>query len=202
MPWRAPIRMSWRLTLATKCWTVWWPMRMTICRFPSHAHKPIVRVICVAEMGPVSAKSYAACRPSPQGERPQLAPRLWMTRQCLGLWRLCTAHSHRFHPGCRRTGHAQLHCLSECAGGTVAGGENHSHSRQPQHPRHTGCQTLGTGPCTRQISFPACLHVLAVDAALNGCCFASVTGLTEAIVSAAAYWNAHRQPYTWRKLYL
>jgi transposase len=168
-------------------------------------------VICVDEMGPVSAKSYAARRPSPQGERPRLAPdyggrgSVWV----YGGFEPATGQVFTQVAARRDTA-----CFVAFLDALVA--------HWPQGEIILVLDNLSThrsldvqlwALAHERVSFlfqPVYAPWLNLiepwwktlrSLALKGRVFATAAAVTEAIQRATAYWNAHRTPFRWRKAY-
>ena len=168
-------------------------------------------MICVDEMGPVSAKSYAARRPSPKDERPRLAPdygrrgSLWV----YGGFEPATGEAFTQVAAKRDTA-----CFVTFLDALVA--------RWPQ-----GRIVLILDNLSTHRSMDVRLWALAHERveflfqpvyapwlnliepwwktlrslALKGRVFATLQAVTDAIQLATDYWNAYRHPYCWRRCY-
>jgi transposase len=168
-------------------------------------------VICIDEMGPVSAKSYAAHRPSPQGERPKLAPdygrrgALWVYggfEPATGL--AFTQVAARRDPACFV---AFLDGLVAHwpTGRIVLILDNLSTHRSMDVLLWALAQTRVE--FLFQPVYAPWLNLIEPwwktlrSRALKGRVFATLDAVTDAIHAATDYWNTHRHPYSWRPCY-
>ena len=168
-------------------------------------------MICVDEMGPVSAKSYPARRPSPKGERPHLTPdygrrgNVWVfggfePRTGIAFTQVADKRdTHNFV--------AFLDALvAQWPEGEIILILDNLSTHRTLDVRlwalaHERVRFLFQPVYTPWVNLIEPWWKTLRSLALKGRCFDSATALTEAIVDGTTYWNAHRHPYKWRKSY-
>jgi hypothetical protein len=162
-------------------------------------------------MGPVSAKSYAARRPSPKDERPRLAPdygrrgSVWV----YGGFEPATGQAFT-HVADKRDTACFVAFLDALVAHWATGRivlilDNLSSHRSMDvmlwalaHERVAFLFQPTYSPWLNLIEpWWKTLRSLA----LKGRVFATLQAVTDAIGAATAYWNVHRHPYQWRKAY-
>ena len=168
-------------------------------------------MICIDEMGPVSAKSYAAHRPSPTGQRPRLAPDYGRRGSVWVYGGFEPATDLAFtHIGAARDTQSFVAFLDALA------------QRWPQGrlvlildnlSTHRTADVMLWALAHERISFlfqpvySPWLNLIEPwwktlrSLALKGRVFATLDEVTEAIHAATAYWNTHCHPYHWRRSY-
>lgn len=170
---------------------------------------PEVRVLCLDKLGPLSVKTYP-------GETWQAGPYRATFEPDYGRRGSPWVHG-AFEPATgqatfvlspRRDGASHLQLLSHVLTPFPAERWLLIEDNLSTHPCRDVQTTLVAWP-EIQVQFlpkyapwlnliePWWKQLLAL--ALKGCCFATLDELTDALILALDYWNAHKHPYTWKQ---
>lgn len=168
-------------------------------------------MICIDEMGPVSAKSYAARRLSPNGERPRLAPDYGRRGSLWVYGSFAPATGVAFTQVAVKRDTACFVAFLDAlvahwpTGRIVLILDNLSTHRSMDVRlwalAHERVEFLFQPVYAPWLNLIEPWWKTLRSLALKGRIFANADAVTEAIQRATTYWNAHRHPYRWRKAY-
>jgi len=166
-------------------------------------------VLCLDEMGPVSAKTYPANRW--RTHRPKLAPDYG---QRATIWVFGAFEPQSGHAlTCCAPGRGAVHfltLLNRVVAHWTQGSLILILDNLASHKTLDICLWALAHPHVRflfQPTYAPSLNLIETwwktlrSLALKGRRFEDVDGLTHAIGDATDYWNAHRKPYVWRKTF-